>query len=240
MRSAVATTESRRVALPIRRVRWAPCFRIVPSRFPPIDLFERVADPADLDAVIAVESLTNDRLRDQIGEITCVPPEDRVSGPGATWIMAPFTHPAPGGGRFTDGDFGAYYAARDEATAIAETRHHREAFMRATGQPRMELEMRVITAALDGELHDLRGMRSQRPEIYDRDDYTASQALARELRAASAWGVAYDSVRRDGGECAAVLRPPILSRCRQTRHLGYLWDGERVTHVYEKRLLRQI
>src|SRR5689334_10880632 len=95
---------------PIARVRWRPCHRIVPSRFPPVDLFERVADPADLEAVIAVESLTNDRLRDEIGEIALVPPADRVVGAGASFLMAPFTHVNSGGSRFADGSFGAYYA----------------------------------------------------------------------------------------------------------------------------------
>ena len=223
--------------IPLRRITWAACVRTIPSRFPPIDLFERVASPGDLEAVLAIESLTNDRLRQEAGEISLVRREDRVTGSGAGFVMAPFTHPAPGGGRFTDGTYGAYYAARDEATAVAETCYHRERFMRATGQPRMELDMRLLVARLAGELHDLRGMRAELPDIYALDDYTASQALGRSLRAAGSHGIAYDSVRRDGGECAAVLRPPVLSRCRQTKHLSYLWDGERIAHVYEKRLV---
>jgi hypothetical protein len=63
-------------------VRWAPCWRVVPSRFPPIQLFERVADPADLDAVFAVEALTNDRLREETGDLARVAPAERVTGPG--------------------------------------------------------------------------------------------------------------------------------------------------------------
>ena len=223
--------------VPVRRVEWAACIRIIPSRFPPIDLFERVAAPEDLDAVLALESLTNDRLRQEAGEISLVRREDRVTGSGAGFLMAPFTHPAPGGGRFTDGSYGAYYASRDEATAVAETRYHRERFMRATAEPRMELDMRLLVARLSGELHDLRGMRGELPDVYSLDDYAASQALGRALRAADSNGIVYDSVRRDGGECVAVLRPRVLSRCRQTKHLSYLWDGERITHVYEKRLV---
>jgi hypothetical protein len=223
--------------IPRRRVEWPGCVRIIPSRFPPIDLFERVAAPEDLEAVLALESMTNDRLREEAGEISLVRRGDRVAGSGAGFVMAPFTHPAPGGGRFTDGSYGAYYAGRDEATAVAETRHHRERFMRATRQPRMELDMRVLVARLAGELHDLRGLRAELPAIYDRDDYRQSQRLGRALRAAGSHGIAWDSVRLDGGECAAVLRPRVLSRCRQTKHLSYLWDGERIAHVYEKKLL---
>ena len=88
--------------IPTSEVRWTPCYRIIPSRFPPISLFEAVADPADLEAVYAIEAMTNDRLRDEAGELSLVPPEDRVSGPGSSPIMAAFTHLNPVGDRFTD------------------------------------------------------------------------------------------------------------------------------------------
>jgi len=225
--------------VPVSLVHWPSCYRVIPSRFPPIQLFERVADPGDLDAIFAIESITNERLRDEVGLLQLVPPEDRVTGAGAGYLMAPFTHVSPIGGRFTDGTYGAYYAARDLSTAIDETVYHRERFMRATREGPMELEMRVLRARLSGELHDVRGMGDQAPEIYHPDDYTASRALGRALRDQRSNGIVYDSVRRRGGECAAVFRPRVLSRCQQTQHLGYVWDGEKISTVYEKKLLRR-
>src|SRR5689334_8160461 len=53
----------------LSEVRWQPCFRTIPSRFPTIHLFERIADPADWDALYWLESLTNPRLRQEIGAI---------------------------------------------------------------------------------------------------------------------------------------------------------------------------
>jgi hypothetical protein len=97
---------------PLRRVTWKPCRRIIPSRFPPIQLFERVADPADLDAVFAVEALTNTRIREELGELELLVPTDRVSGSGSSWIMAPFTHVSTPGGRFSTAAFDAHYASR--------------------------------------------------------------------------------------------------------------------------------
>jgi len=120
------------VTIDVARIRWRPSWRIVPSRFPPIQLFERVADPADLEAIAVIESLTNPRLREEIGELGLVPSGDRVSGPGSSVIMAAFTHLNPAGSRFTDGSFGVFYAAADMETAIAETKYHRERFLRAT------------------------------------------------------------------------------------------------------------
>jgi len=223
--------------LPVASIEWKPCRRIVPSRFPPIQLFERVADPDDLEAVFELESLTNSRLRDEVGDIRLVPPEDRISGPGTAVIMAAFTHLNPDGSRFTDGTYGVFYAANDLDTAIAETKHHRERFMRATAQTQMELDMRVYLVDLEGDLHDLRGQKTAQALVYHDDDYAAGQHLARTLRKAGSNGIAYDSVRREGGECAAVFRPRLLSHARQEGHLCYVWDGRKIAMVYEKREL---
>ena len=222
----------------VARVEWKPCRRIVPSRFPPIQLFERVTDPADLEAIFELESLTNPRLRDEVGDIRLVPESDRVTGPGTSVIMAAFTHLNPQGSRFSDGTWGVFYAANDLDTAIAETKHHRERFMRATEQPRMELDMRVYLVDLAGNLHDLRGRKRTHPLVYHDDSYAVGQNLARRLRDDGSNGIVYDSVRRAGGECAAVFIPRLLSNCRQERHLCYVWDGTRIATIYEKGVLQ--
>jgi len=218
----------------VTRVRWRPCYRLVPTRFPPVGIYDRVADPADLEAVFAVENLTNPRLRQEAGEISLVPPEDRLAGPGTTPIMAAFTHLNPEGSRFSDGSYGVYYTARSIDTAIAETRFRREQFLARTKEAPIEVDMRTYLADLNGDLHDIRG-RQDLPRVYDPDDYAAGQTLGRELRRTSSNGIAYDSVRHPGGQCAAVFRPPLLSNCIQGPHFCYVWDGSRITTVYEKR-----
>ena len=151
--------------------------------------------------------------------------------------MAAFTHLNPQGSRFSDGTWGVFYAANDLDTAIAETKHHRERFMRATEQPRTELDMRVYLVDLAGDLHDLRGRKETYPLVYHDDSYAVGQNLARRLRGDGSNGVVYDSVRRAGGECAAVFIPRLLSNCRQERHLCYVWDGTRIATIYEKSVL---
>ena len=227
------------VTIPVTRVQWNPCWRIIPSRFPPIQLFERVTDANDLEAVLELESLSNPRLRDEIGDIGLVPPEDRVTGPGTSIIMAAFTHLNPEGSRFSDGTYGVFYAANGLDTSIAESKHHRERFMRATEQSHMELDMRVYLVDLDGNLHDLRGQQSAYPLIYQDADYAAGQHLAKTLRKGGSDGIAYDSLRRSSGECVAAFRPRLLSNARQERHLCYVWDGQRIATVYEKKTLEQ-
>ena len=224
---------------PVTRIEWKPCWRIIPSRFPPIQLFERVTEPQDLEAIFELDALTNPRLRNEVGNIRLVPPEDRISGPGTSVIMAAFTHLNPHGSRFSDGTYGAFHAANNLDTAIAETTHHRERFMRATAQPHMELDMRLYLVNLEGGLHDLRGQRAKQPLIYHSDNYAAGQHLGKTLRKAGSDGIVYDSVRWMGGECAAMFRPSLLSNARQERHLCYIWDGEQIATVYEKRELNK-
>ncbi len=224
-------------ALAISEVSWHPCYRVISSRFPPIALFERVANAEDWDALYWLESLTNPRLRDEIGEIELVPGDDRVFGPGSSVVMAAFTHLNPDGSRFADNTFGAFYAAASLDTSIAETRYHREAFLRATRQPPIEIDMRTYLADITASFHDIRGKRDRMAAIYDPDSYAASQKLARALKTAGSNGIVYDSVRHTGGLCLAVFRPRLVRNCRQGTHLRYVWDGERISQVYALRLL---
>lgn len=221
----------------ISRVIWQPSYRIIPSRFPPINLFERVAAPEDWEAIIEIESLTNPRLRDEAGDVSLVPVDERISGPGTSIIMAAFTHLNPAGSRFTDGTYGVFYTTPDLETAIAETKHHRERFMRETNEQPIHLDMRVYLVDLDAELHDIRGMQGAEALVYHPEKYAAAQNLGRTLREKGSNGVVYSSVRRAGGECAAVFRPRVLSNCRQERHLSYVWDGAQIRDIYEKRSL---
>jgi hypothetical protein len=225
------------VDVPLAAIEWHPCYRIIPSRFPPVGLFDKVANPADLEAVYQIEAMTNDRLREEAGELSLVPPEDRVSGPGTTAIMAAFTHLNPDGSRFTDGSYGVFYAGLTLETAIAETKHHRAIFLAATDEPEQEIDMRVYAVDLDAGLHDIRDMRDTRPDLYHPDNYAASQSVARTMREEGSDGIVYQSVRHEGGECAAVFRPRLLSNCRQERHLCYVWDGSSISTVYEKKAL---
>ena len=233
----VSLTPSANAPIPIRRLQWRNAVRIIPSVLPPVNLFERVANPDDLEAVQAIESMFNPRLRDAVGDLSLVPREERVVGPGAGYIMAAFTHLSPEGSRFSNGTYGVFYAAQRENTAIAETRFHRERFLRATKEARCELDMRVLGVSVNASLHDLRGMREILPDVYRTDDYSASQILGGALRAGGSNGVVYDSVRHDGGKCVGVFRPRMLSHCRDWKHLRYVWDGNRITDVLEVRRL---
>ena len=222
------------------RIRWAPSYRLVPSRFPPVGLFDRVARPEDLEIVFAAEAMTNDRLRDEVGELRLVPPEERVSGPGTTPIMAAFTHLNPEGSRFSDGTYGVYYAAKDMATAIAESAFHRARFLSRTAEPAGEIDMRSYLAEIRGELIDLRGYGHKKPDLMSPVSYAASQPFGRSHREKGANGIVYDSVRREGGQCVGVFRPKLVTSCKQGPHICLVWDGKAIVGRYEKSDVRNV
>ena len=218
---------------PQTHVAWRRTYRIIAARYPPVALFERVGDPADWEALLEVESLTNERVRDAVGNIRLVPLEERVSGPGASWVMGAFTHigwPS----RFSDGSYGVYYSARRRDCAVAETAYHTGRFLAATHEPPCELDMRVLVAGIAALLHDLRHNPRRFRSVYDPNDYTVSQELGRALRAAGSSGIVYRSVRLPASECAAAFRPRAVRPLpRGDTHLLYHWDGERIDRYWD-------
>ncbi|CAN7545007.1 RES family NAD+ phosphorylase [Bosea sp. LjRoot90] len=215
---------------PVARVEWPGAVRIIRSAFPPIDLFEDIADPADWPLLIQAEMKTNPRLMETIGNLDLVPPARRVSGQGASWLMAPFTHISRDRpSRFSDGTYGMLYVAESFETALFETIHHHGRFMERTKEPPgWTSQFRELVLSVDAALHDLRSERAGDSALLRPDDYAASQALGARLRAAKSEGVVYPSVRRKGGDCAGLFWPDLASNPVQGRHLDYHWNGERV------------
>ncbi len=212
---------------PVEPVTWRGAVRIVRSLYPPIDLFEDIADPADWPLLLAAEQKTNPRVLEAVGRLDLVPPGRRVSGPGASYLMSPFTHATPDRpSRFSDGSYGVLYVAKAFETALFETMHHHARFMAATRQPEgWTSQFREIVLDVDGRLHDL---HEAQPAVFDPVDYRAAQAVAAGLQRAGSDGVLYPSVRHPGGLCVGLFYPDLAHNPVQGRHLDYHWDGERV------------
>lgn len=217
-------------SLPVAQVEWRGAVRIIRSIFPPIDLFEDIADPADWPLLIAAEQKTNPRLMETIGNLDLVPAGRRVSGPGASWLMAPFTHVSPDRrSRFSDGGFGVLYAGDRFEVALLETVHHHTRFMLATAQPPgWTSQFREIVLNIDAKLHDLRGLGEEVAPLLDPADFAQSQRLGATLRATDSEGIVYPSVRCAGGVCVGLFYPDGAGHPVQGRHLDYHWNGERV------------
>ncbi|MDO6442275.1 MULTISPECIES: RES family NAD+ phosphorylase [unclassified Marinobacter] len=209
-------------------------YRIIPSHYPPIDLFERIYDPEEFELAFEIEGMTNPRLRDQVGDIELVRPDDRVSGPGSTPVMASFTH-LGFGSRFADRHFGVYYAASSLDAAIRETVYHKEREMAAANEDSIALTMRAYIGSVALDMHDIRGPEFADLHNPDADDYVLSQKFASRWRTKGSNGLLYNSVRCPGSECIAAFKPRAVSIPVQGPHLKYFWDGDkqRITHWAE-------
>lgn len=219
--------------IPVSRIEWKGAVRIIRSAFPPIDLFEDIADPADWPLLISAEQKTNPRVMASIGNLDLVPIERRVDSNGASYLMAPFTHVSTDRpSRFTDGTFGVLYVGNAFETALFETIHHHERFMACTAEePGWTSQFREIVLSVHANLHDLRGSEWHGNPALAPDDYQASQDLAKGLKGAGFDGLVYPSIRHSGGECVGLFYPNCASAPVQGRHLDYHWDGERVDLV---------
>lgn len=215
-------------AIPTALVGWRGAVRIIRSIHPPIDLFEDIADPRDWSLLISAEQKTNPRLMESIGRLDLVPAERRVSGPGATYLMAPFTHATTDRpSRFSDGSLGVLYIGDRFETALFETMHHHQRFMRATNESAgWSSQFREIVLDVEAELADLRV--DPPAGVLTAESYAVAQALGASLRATGSEGVVYPSVRRQAGHCVGLFYPDCCSNVLQGRHLDYHWNGERV------------
>lgn len=219
---------------PRRKPRWKHQYRIIPTRMPLLDLFERT----DLDerrkrALWALQARVNPRLLQEAGRLSCIRAGDLVQGPHASIVLGAFTH-TRNPSRFSNGSFGIYYAAQHQLTAIHETVYHRQRYARERGVRAQDFHMRVWVGEVLQACYDVR--TSDYAQLHAADDYAPSQAFTRALLGADAdaYGIVYRSVRHAGGSCLAALRPVTVSLPRQGAHLVYRWDGARIAHVVEQ------
>ena len=222
--------------VPLATLNWDKLFRLIPSHFPPIDLFENVANSEDLEIVFALEALTNDRLLEQVGNLALVPVEGRISGKGSSPVMAAFTHIGIAS-RFTDGKwYGVYYGADSLQTAIAETKYHRAQFLATTNEPDTEITMRCYVNQVALPLHDIRGPKY---DFLHQQDYTDPQHFAAIMRNSGSNGLVYRSVRKEGGQCVAAFKPKAVTLPVQAGHYRYMYNGvkQQIEHVLEVKLV---
>lgn len=210
-------------------------YRLIPSKFPPIALFEDVASHEDFETLFAIQAITNPRLRQEIGNLHCVPPAERPYGiRGCSYALGPFVHLNPAGSRFSNGRFGVYYAAVNVQTAIAETRYHQEKYFSSIeGLHYDRLSMRCLKTVFSAALHDISESQNRQSNWYHLDDYQAGQLLGDQLKKIGSQGIAYDSVRNPGNICYGLFTPKVISDVLQAAHYSYIWDGKKISVAME-------
>jgi len=209
-------------------VSWDKTYRLINSSYPPIDLFEDIAEPDDWDLLCEAESKTNPRLSESIGNLSLVPKDRRVSGTGSSYVMAPFTHISKdNSGRFHDGTFGAYYAGDSFETALYEKRYHLQQFFLNTNEEKGWItDLRELVGSINHRLVDIR--RVNHKKYLNKKSYTESQKFASFIKNKGEDGIIWPSVRLEPKECFAVFYPDVISIPKQGKHIGVYWNGKKI------------
>jgi RES domain-containing protein len=203
--------------------------RLIPSRYSETGtVLEEVAvDEAMLADAARLDAATNERVQGELHGLSGISNFELVYGiPNAHIIRAAFLHPGPSGSRFNDTTRGAWYAARNVKTSIAEVAYHKAKRLAEMVVPGLRYERpneEVSTyddwqADFHGPFHTLEPAEEYaqclRPEPVPQC-YMQSQLLARQLLAQKSNGILYPSVRHKGGACLACFRPALVYQPRR-------------------------
>ena len=204
-------------------------FNLIPSRFPPVDLFERIASGRDTE-VAEIENATNPRIRAE-GRLTAESPYAVDERPPKlqNWNLAPFSYPNPEGSVLFDRTVQCLELSGDVQTALAVSVAKRERFLRRTSESPIGLDMRMLKRAVKGRFMDARVAMTSLDESRLRE---LGESIFRAAREAQCDGVMFHTRERPSGIRIVVLNANVLERAIQCEHYRFQWNGNRVSKIY--------
>ncbi|MDF0750188.1 RES family NAD+ phosphorylase [Marinobacter sp. 71-i] len=208
-------------------------FRLINSRFPPISLFDDVADEGEFDALYELQALTNPRLQTELGNLNLIDKAEIPFGiPGCSYATGPFTHVNPEGSRFSDGQYGVLYMGDSIDTAITEVAYHQSRYWQGVhGLDYDRLVFRGLKCKVGAmAIHDATTIDFGDP-IYDPHSYGTSRVFGRKLYQAGSEGLQYHSVRKPGATCWGLFTPRHVRSIIQSAHFEFIWNGQEISSV---------
>lgn len=202
------------------------CYQLIPSRFPPIDVYERLELPQLRTAALELEQRTNPRLAATKHIETPPKSGDKAAHQFQNWNHAPFAYKNPEGSRFLGPAYGVAEMAIDLTAALLFALHRREEFFSRTDEEAMGQDMRVLCRRVTGSFTDLTALD---PALAQAERWEIGQKLCDD----GATGIIY---RRPGlGEhrFIAVFDGTVLGRALQGAHYRFVWDGKTVKSIYD-------
>lgn len=207
-------------------------FRLIPSRFPPVSLYERVAPEADWEVLHSIEDLTNPRVQAR-KVLTGRAQIDEASARLQNWNHAPFTYLNPEGTWLLDPYIGALELYDCLQTALASSVRKRELFLSRTQEPPLDLDMRVLCTRVEGTFADLRDLDPLLTQ-------SARWQIGEQLLQTGVGGAVFQSPHRDAGDCLAVFTGDVLQRSVQSEHYRFVWDGASIKSIYSFNSARKL
>lgn len=224
-------------SFPIVRIAEPRTIRLVTTARLRDPVLKRLVETEEERAELAeIEGATSQRLIAQLRGTSGVGAREFVfSVPGASFINAAFAYFRPRSlNRFNGPGRGAWYAALDAATCIAEIGFHMTRELAAVDRFHATVDYAEMHASFAGRFLDLRG--SAGAPCLDPDPaigYPAGNVVADAARASGLNGIVYPSVRHAGGTCLVALLPNAVQSVAQGKVYRLTWDGRRAPSVSE-------
>lgn len=203
-------------------------FLLIPSRFPPVDLYERLGPASE--RFTKLEDMTNPRLlaKERLiaqGKMQ----EDEASPSIQNWNHAPFTYTNPEGSWFFEPTVPCLEMSMERQTALAVSVRRREVFLGRTQEPPINLDMRMLVRRVKSRALDAR-------QVDGAVDPLVRRKIGKEIierRSKDHFdAVLFASPERPSGGRIAVLSGAVLGRAIQSDHYRYSWDGGRINRLY--------
>lgn len=216
--------------LPLVREAFPRTVRLVSSARLRSGVMAPLADDNDELALLAeIEGATSGRLISEERGRGALTAAELVHGvPHAKFINASFAYAKPREpNRFNPADLGAWYAALDPQTCVAEVGHHLTKALADAGDFSAVVEYGEMLSSMAGVFVDLR-QRSDDGSL-DPDPavgYPVGNAVAAATRAAGHNGIIYPSVRRTSGTCVVALWPNVVQSVVQGGMYRLTWSGK--------------
>jgi hypothetical protein len=202
------------------------CCQLIPSRFPPVDVYERLELPELRAAALELEQHTNPRLAAMKHIETPSKPGDKAAHQFQNWNHAPFVYKNPEGSHFLGPAYGVAEMAVDLTAALLFAVQRREEFFGRTNEGAMGQDMRVLCRRVTGTFTDLTALD---PALAQAERWKIGQKLYND----GATGVIHRRPAFAEHRFLSVFDGTALGRALQGAHYRFVWDGKTVKSIYD-------
>jgi hypothetical protein len=208
------------------RHRWdQDWYRLIPSRFPPVDVYEQFG--AALSAIAPeIEALTNPRLAAKTRLTGGSASIDENSPRLQNWNHAPFAYTNPEGSYLLGPLHGVLEVAESEGAALTIAICRRETFLGRTNEPPLDLDMRLLSTRIAGDFVDLTDLALDTGQ-------EARWEIGQCLLNAGEAGAVFRRAECPDALFLALFDAALLERSVQRTHYRFVWDGETIKSVYD-------
>jgi len=199
--------------------------RLIPSRFPPVEVYETFGDSEIVEIAKALEAKTNPRLKEKAWQLEGR--SVRENSPALqNWNHAPFAYPNPEGSTFLDPAYSVLEMVRGVRPALARALRRREQFLQRTSEPPLGVDMRLLITPVKGRFVDL-------SEAAIDPNQANRWAMGKGFYDEGKNGILFRSPEQPASLSLSIFNNTVLGRSVQATHYRFVWDGNIVSKIYD-------